>query len=180
MKPSFHMIAAITPDNGIGFNGRLLYKDPLDTAWFYNITLSHTVIMGRKTYQSIGHGGLPDRNNIVLSRSMRDVPGPCVTIVNSAHELIQLFEYDHFDPTEAYVIGGGRIYDLLMPYAKYLHLTTFLRGFDETVKPDTFFPTIDMNQWKLTSSVAITSPDTMDLNQSNTPYLRFETFKRKE
>lgn len=173
MNSGFHMIAAATPDGGIGRNGKLILKDPLDMAWFYNITLGHTVIMGRKTYESIGPDGLVNRQNIVLSTTLGEAPNPDVIVVDSVKDLLWLFLHENYTADDAYVIGGGMIYRLLMPYAKYIHLTTFLRPLGDTPTPDTYFPKIDMDQWRLTSSVS-TAGSTPE------PYLRFETFVRKE
>ena len=163
---TLHAIAAVDGNNGIGHDNQLLFRDPMDMAWFYNITLGHTVIMGRKTYESMG-GPLPNRRNIVMS--MDDeyfAPGAEMARGYNALHLRLL------DVNNAYVIGGEQIYKLLLPCCDYIHLTTFHEV--PECEPNRFFPTIDENVWKICSSVV------GGTFGDGSVRLKFETFRRKD
>ena len=165
-KCTLHAIAAVDSGNGIGYDNRLLFKDPLDMAWFYNITLGHTVIMGRKTYESMG-GPLPNRRNIVMSMN-DEFDAPDAEVVHGCNGLhLRLTNVDN-----AYVIGGEQIYRLLLPCCDYIHLTTF-HEIPELV-PNRFFPAIDENVWKICSSVV------GGTFRDGSVRLKFETFRRKD
>jgi len=125
------LIAAIDKNNGIGRGNQLLIKIPDDLKRFKKLTTGHTVIMGHKTYESIGHA-LPDRTNIVLSRKVIELPG-CIVM----HSINQALDYAREQgETEAFVIGGGEIFKLSLPMADKLYLTIV----DAVYNADTFFP----------------------------------------
>ena len=149
MTNQFHMIAAVTPGNGIGCKGKLLVFNPVDMAWFHNITIGHTVVMGRKTFMSIERRALVERNIVVLSRSMEPRNYPNIKVFNSLYMFMQ--EYQSIS-NECYIIGGGIIYQEMMPFAKYLHLTMFPDYNPGITAPDAYFPTLD-NTWTKTMGV---------------------------
>lgn len=149
MTHQYHMIAAIVSGNGIGCKGKLLVTNPVDMAWFHNITLGHTVVMGRKTFMSIKRRALAGRNIVVLSRSMDPRNYPDIKVFNSIHMFMQ--EYQSMS-NECYIIGGDTIYQQMMPFAKYLHLTIFPDYEPGDVAPDAFFPTLD-STWTKTMGV---------------------------
>lgn len=129
-KSKISLIAAIASGNrALGKNNDLIYKIPEDLKRFKEITEGHVVIMGRKTFESIGRP-LPNRINIVISRDPNySVDG--VTVVHSLDEALQLAQGD-----EVFVIGGGQIYQEAIGKADKLYLTV-VEGSPEA---DTYFP----------------------------------------
>ena len=132
------IIVAINKNRGIGFGNKLLYWLPNDLKRFKALTTGHTIIMGRKTFDSLPKGALPNRRNIVLSRSERQFPG-----AECFHSLEEALTHCHTDE-DIYIIGGVSLYKEALPMADRLCVTEIE---DDTVQADTFFPTID-NGWK--------------------------------
>ena len=132
------IIVAINKNRGIGFENKLLYWLPNDLKRFKALTTGHTIIMGRKTFESLPKGALPNRRNIVLSRSERQFPGAeCFHSLQAA--------LSHCKPAEdIYIIGGASLYEEALPVAHRLCITEID---DDTVQADTFFPAIDAS-WK--------------------------------
>ncbi len=122
---------------GIGRNNQLLAHLPNDLKWFKKTTLDHTVIMGRRTYESIGKA-LPRRRNIVLSRNLSSLPDAQV-----AHSLEQVMQIINTQE-ENFIIGGAQIYRLFLPITDKLYITHI----HASLKADTFFPEIDMDKWQ--------------------------------
>lgn len=128
-------IAAIDQQNGLGRNGTLLVKLPMDLQRFKRLTIHGSVLMGRKTYESIGHR-LPDRENIILTRQQKlEIPG-CICINN-------LEEVSH---RPLFLIGGADIFNLYLPLCNTLHLTHIHHTFEGT---DVFFPRINPDDWSI-------------------------------
>jgi dihydrofolate reductase len=136
---SFSIIVAMDENRGIGKNNQLLVYLPNDLKWFKQHTIGHTVIMGRKTFESLPNGPLPKRRNIVFSRKIKDIPG--VIVVNSLEQLMQIIDNEE----ENFVIGGAQIFKLFLPITDKLYITKIHHVFDA----DTFFPEIDWKQWRL-------------------------------
>jgi dihydrofolate reductase len=130
------IIAAVAKDRAIGYQNKLIYWLPNDLKRFKALTTGHTIIMGRNTFLSLPKGALPNRRNIVLSRTQKDFPG-CDTYASLKEALT------HCTPEEdVYVIGGASVYRQAMPLADRLFLTEI----DDTpAKADTFFP--DYSEW---------------------------------
>ncbi len=143
------LIAAIGQNNEIGKAGKLLWSLPADMRHFKETTSGHAVIMGRKTFESIGRP-LPDRENIVVTRDAAYyVPG--VTVVHSLDEALRfaaLEQGKHFEEkqeeTEVFVIGGGELYKEAIARAQKLYIT-HVRAADP--EADAFFPAIGPD-WK--------------------------------
>jgi dihydrofolate reductase len=133
------LIAAIENNNGIGYQGKLLWHLPADMTFFRSKTIGHPVLMGRKTFESIGKP-LKNRENIVITRQKIEIPG--VKIIHNLDELALI-------PDEIMVLGGGEIYQLCLPYAKRILLTEV----DASLSADTFFPEFDKNIFKCESEV---------------------------
>lgn len=134
-KPTISIISAIAKNRAIGKNNQLLWDIPEDLAHFKEKTLGHPVIMGERTYHSIGRP-LPQRANIVLS----DKPDLKIDGVHIAHSLEEAFALAaSFDKEEIFVIGGGMVYKSALPYADKLYLT-FVEG---EYDADVFFPEYD-------------------------------------
>jgi len=111
------LVAAASDNNVIGINGALPWRMPADMKFFKNLTLGHTVIMGRKTYESMGKP-LPGRKNIIITRNNFFKADGC-TVFNSLEQAFTMFA----DENEVFVIGGAEIYRLALPLANKIYLT---------------------------------------------------------
>ena len=139
------MIAAIVAvDNnfGIGFNGELLERIPDDLKRFKQLTDDSTVVMGRKTWDSLPKKPLPNRFNIIVTS--QEVDDNDIDIKHSSMEEVKSFlELDLGIPV--FIIGGGMIYRELLPYCQEVYLTRILKDHDNV---DTYFPNLDeMEEW---------------------------------
>ena len=134
------IIVAKAKNNTIGKNNQLLWQLSGDLKRFEEITTGHTIIMGRKTFESLGRV-LPNRKHIIFSQNPDfKVDDPNVEIV---HSMLQIQEYIENDE-ENFVIGGAMIYNLLMPYVTKMYVTQI----DKEFEGDAFFPRIDEEKWK--------------------------------
>ncbi len=123
------IIAALGKNRVLGKDNELLWRIPDDLKRFKELTTGHPIIMGSKTYESIGKP-LPNRTNIVLTKDS-DYEAPGTIVVHSLEEAFEKAENE-----EIFVIGGGQIYALALPYADKLYLTLI----DDKKEGDTFFP----------------------------------------
>lgn len=132
------IIVAMAENRAIGFCNQLLYHIPEDMKRFKALTIGHTVVMGRKTYDSLPGGALPKRRNIVLSRTAKHIKG--CDVYASLEEALRSCS----DDEEVFVMGGERIYRRALPMAHRIYLTLI-----ESIPPqaDAFFPQISMRQW---------------------------------
>lgn len=134
------IIVAKAKNNTIGKDNKLLWHISDDLRRFEELTTGHVIIMGRKTFESLGRV-LPNRKHIVFSQNPDfKVNDENVEIV---HSMLQLQEYIE-DEKENFVIGGAMIYNLLMPYVKKMYVTEI----DKDFEGDTFFPRINDEIWK--------------------------------
>jgi len=134
-------IVAVAKNNVMGRDNDIPWYLPADLKYFKSTTLNHHIIMGRKTFQSIGRP-LPKRTNVVISRQAFFIATGCIT-TQSIEQALEL-AYDNGEE-EAFIIGGGEIYNLSMPFWDRLYLTEV----DLEVKDgDTFFPEINFSEWK--------------------------------
>ena len=139
-KDMINIIAAINNNGGIGKDNKLLYRIPNDMKRFKTLTTGHTVIMGRKTFESLPKGALPNRRNIVLSHRETSFEN-----AESFHSLRDALEACKSDE-EIFIIGGESLYKEAMPIADRLYITEI----DDTKKEaDAFFPDIDLQIWKV-------------------------------
>lgn len=136
------IIVAKANNNVIGTNNELPWKIKEDMTFFRNKTLNGTVVMGRRTFESIGKP-LKRRRNLVLSRGI-DIEHQDVTIVN-LNEVIQLAQSDE----EVFVIGGAEVYSLLLPWCTRAYITDIFLDVEDA---DAFFPQLDSSEWKLNPS----------------------------
>lgn len=141
------IISAIGKNNEIGKKNELLWSLPLDMKHFKETTSGHTIIMGQKTFESIGRP-LPNRRNIVITLD-KDFSFSNVEIVYSPEELISLLEKTQKENEEHFIIGGGMIYKLFIEKADKLYITHVNEEFKDA---DAFFPEIDMKTWEKTKS----------------------------
>jgi dihydrofolate reductase len=135
-------IVAIAENNVIGKDNKLIWHLPADLKFFKQTTLGHPIVMGRKTFDSIGKP-LPGRRNIVLTRN-RDFQHNGVEVYYSPEELMNHLS----DKEEVFVIGGAEVFRLLYPYTQKMVITRVHQSFEG----DIFFPEFDMTGWKKTWS----------------------------
>lgn len=136
-----HMIAAVDQAGGIGKGNDLLCHISADLKRFKQLTMGHTIIMGRKTFESLP-GVLPGRPHWVLTHQQEyTVANPAVTIFHSLAELTQAMQSD----TDYFVIGGASLYKAFMPLADSLYLTEIYHTFTDA---DTFFPPFEQADWQ--------------------------------
>ena len=136
-------IVAVSQSWGIGKGGDLLFRLPSDLRRFKAMTTGHTVIMGRKTLDSLPGGkGLPHRRNLVLSRQSDFAPDRA-EVLHSVEDILKTAEDD------AFVIGGQQVYEQLLPYCARVHVTKVLSD----PEADAFFPDLDkLPGWKVASA----------------------------
>lgn len=137
------IVVAMASNNAIGKDNQLLWHITEDLKFFKALTQGGTVIMGRKTYESIGRP-LPNRRNIVVSRKASHIDDR-VELYHSLEEAFQAASSDE----RIFIIGGGEIYQQALSFADTLHVTLVSKSYEA----DTFFPTINNNEWKETERV---------------------------
>ena len=148
------LISALAPNRSIGHSDSLPWKLPRDMRFFRRMTMGHVVLMGRKTFESLGCRPLPKRVNVILTTS-KTYSNPSVLVARSIDEAIDIAKA-HSRRERLFVIGGGSVYDQMAVWADELYLTqiqsrdpkqAFL--FDEEFYGDTFFPRITRSRWEL-------------------------------
>lgn len=135
------LIAAAAENQALGKNNELCWHLPDDFKRFKQLTSGHHIIMGRKTFESFPKP-LPNRTHIVISRQENYRPDGCI-VTDSIEKAIAIAPKDE----DIYIIGGGEIYNLALPFADKIELTRVHDVFDA----DAFFPEIDKNEWYLTT-----------------------------
>lgn len=134
------LIAAAAENNALGKDNELLWHLPDDFKHFKDLTSHHFIIMGRKTFESFPKP-LPNRTHIIITRQEEyDAPASCI-VVNSLEKALDLVT----EQEESFIIGGGEIYHLALPFADKIELTRV----HTTVEADAFFPTFDEKEWDL-------------------------------
>ncbi len=134
------IVVAKAKNNIIGKDNHIVWNIPADKKRFKELTEGHTIIMGRKTFESLGKV-LPNRKHIVFTQNPDfKVNDENVEIV---HSLLQIQEYMECDE-ECFIIGGATIYNFLMPYVEKMYVTQINKDFEG----DSFFPRIDEEKWK--------------------------------
>jgi dihydrofolate reductase len=141
MSPKISIIVAVDKNNGIGRNGDQLAYISGDLKRFKALTTGHAIIMGRKTFEALPKGALPNRRNVVITRRKDYKPEGC-DVYNSIEDALKSSSGNE----ELFVIGGGEIYKAFLPYADKIYFTLIDHEFDGV---DTFFPGIDKSDWKV-------------------------------
>lgn len=142
------LIVAIAQNNVIGGDNKLLWHISDDLKRFKKITSGNTIVMGRKTFESLPRV-LPNRKHIILTRDKNyTVDNPSVEVIHNINDIINNFKNS---PVEVFIIGGGQIYNEFLPYADKLYLTKVLKDFEG----DTSFPHVDENEWSVDYSSEI-------------------------
>lgn len=139
-------IAAVDRNGGIGRQGKLLCHMPADMQHFKAITMGYPIIMGRKTFESFPKGPLPGRLNIILTRNKNYNPPHGAAVCHNVNDAIELAAKENKEL--CFVIGGGQIYADFVNLYDELFLTRIEAQF---IDADTFFPSIDMESWKIAS-----------------------------
>jgi dihydrofolate reductase len=142
------LIAAITDNFVIGAGGDMPWHLPADLAHFKKVTSGNTIVMGRRTWESIGRA-LPNRLNIVLTRQ-KDFVAECATVIHSLEELCTVETRGVL-----FIIGGGELYKNAINVVDKLHITRI----HTTLEGDTFFPQIDKSIWTCEESVRYPKDD---------------------
>ncbi|KEQ28861.1 dihydrofolate reductase [Pedobacter antarcticus] len=148
------IVVAMATNRAIGKDNKLLWHLPADLKHFKSLTSGHTVIMGRKTYDSIGKP-LPNRRNIVISRQ-QDLEIPGIEVVSCLEDATALCNSEE----EVFIIGGAQIYTAALAVTGKLEITIVEGDFEA----DTFFPETDPAQWKEVSRTAFPADEKNQLN----------------
>lgn len=130
MQTKWSLIVAMDPNYVIGNNNTIPWHIPNDFKWFKKCTLNSNIVMGRKTWESIGAKPLPKRNHYILSRTLPDPNLQGVTVLKSFQELLSL------NPDNLFIIGGAEIYKVALPYCNVAYISHIRKSY----YGDTFFP----------------------------------------
>jgi len=165
--PAIALVVAMDRNRVIGADGGMPWHIPGDLRWFKRQTIDKPILMGRRTFESIGRA-LPKRRNMVLTRqpdSLRDQPGAAdIELVSDLDDAISRAANE----PELMIIGGAQIYALALPRATRLIVTRI----EHEYTGDTFFPEVDWANWSLTDEQIVAADD-------ETPTHRFMTWDRK-
>ena len=166
------LIVAVAQNGAIGRNNGLLWHIPEDLKYFKSTTTGHPVVMGRKTYESIGRP-LPGRRNIVLTRGDMEIPAiknPQTTSMEVVHSLDEVYEIAK-EGEEFFVMGGGMLYNATFANADRLYLTKIYAAAEDA---DTFFPEVKDDEWE------IEKEGEMLHDEENGIDFKFMVYKRKK
>ena len=166
------LIVAVAQNNAIGRNNELLWHISEDLKYFKSTTTGHPVIMGRKTYESIGRP-LPGRRNIVLTRGEMEIPpvkNPQTTSMEVVNSLEQVYEIASGEG-EFFVMGGGMLYNETFGKADYLYLTKIYATAEDA---DTFFPEVKESEWDVVRESELMHDEENDID------FKFIVYKRKK
>ena len=156
------LIVAMSEDRVIGRDGTMPWRLSADLRRFKQITMGHHMLMGRKTFDSIGRA-LPGRTTVVISRSAT-YDDPNIRVARSLDEAIEIAAND----SEVFVVGGAQIYNLALPQVDRIYLTRV----HATIEGDTFFPKVDWDAWKLFESEKHEADEKNDFDVSFLTYDR--------
>ena len=156
------IIAAIAENNALGKDNQLIWHLPADLNSFKKVTLNHHIIMGRKTFESLGKP-LPNRTTIIITRNKNYKVDNCI-VVNSLQEAIEAAKSDE----NPYILGGAEIYKQALEIADKLDLTFVHHKFEA----DAFFPNIDLNIWKEATREDFETDENNKYNYSFVTYLK--------
>ena len=138
------LIAAAAKNNELGKDNGMIWHLPDDFKRFKKLTSDHYIIMGRRTFDSLDKP-LPNRTNVVITRN-KNYKKEGATVVHTMEEALEISEGD----SQPFIIGGGEIYKMGLPFADKIELTRVHGTFDDA---DTFFPEFSKEEWKLISEV---------------------------
>lgn len=156
------IIAAVASNNALGKDNQLIWHLPADLKRFKKVTLGHHIIMGRKTFESLGKP-LPKRTTIIITRNKEYKQQGCI-VVNSLEQAIEAAKTDE----NPYILGGAEIYKQAIKIADKLDLTLV----DQSFEADAFFPEIDTTIWKEATREDFKADENNNYNFSFISYLR--------
>lgn len=156
------IIAAIAENNALGKDNQLIWHLPADLKRFKQVTLNHHIIMGRKTFESLGKP-LPNRTSIIITRNKNYTAKGCI-VVHTLDEALKAAACD----ANPYILGGAEIYKQAIDIADKLDLTFVHHNFEA----DAFFPKIDTSKWKETSRQHYKADEKNKYDYSFVSYLR--------
>ena len=157
------IIVAIAENLAIGLNNQLLWHIPDDLKRFKRLTSGHTVVMGKRTYESLPRRPLPNRRNLVITDLAGEQIDGC-TMAYSIEDAVRKMDA----AAENFIIGGGSVYKQFLPYASRLYITWVHKSFEA----DTFFPEIKKEEWQLVSEENIPDGGEADFGYSYCIYER--------
>ena len=158
---NINIIAAVAQNRAIGFENKLLYWLPNDLKRFKSLTTGHTIIMGRRTFESLPKGALPNRRNIVLSKTQAKLEG--CEVFSSLNEALANCQQNE----DIYIIGGAHVYEQAITKANRLCLTEIE---DTPEQADVFFPPYE--NWKEVSREAHEKDEKHQYNYAFVDYVR--------
>ncbi len=138
--PKISIVAALADDFAIGYKKKLPWNLPADMKHFKNLTTGHTVVMGKRTFESLPNGPLPNRTNIVLTTMLSEGVVEGYFEADSLEDALELCS----NAEQVFVIGGAAVYQQCMDSVDSMYLTWVHGDF----KADTYFPEIDFSKWK--------------------------------
>ncbi len=157
------LIAAAAENNALGKNNEMLWHLPDDFKHFKNLTSNHYIVMGRKTFESFPKP-LPNRTHIIITRQADyKAPEGCI-VVTSLEDAFSIVK----DEAEVFVIGGGEIYKLALPFADRIELTRV----HTNLEADAFFPEFSLDEWKLKKE------EFHDIDEKHQYTFTFQTFEK--
>jgi dihydrofolate reductase len=136
-------IFAMDEARGFGKDNKMPWYLPADFAYFKRMTLEHTVLMGRKTFESMGSKPLPKRHNVIMTRDENFSPEGC-DVVHSVEEALRRFSGGSWESKELFVIGGVEVFHMFMPHVERMYVTEIAHTFEV----DTHFPLILDIEWR--------------------------------
>lgn len=160
------IVAAIADNNAIGKNKQLLWHMPFDMKRFKDLTTGHAVIMGRKTFESLPKGALPNRKNVILTTLPEAGFVDCFAC-ESIHDALDLCEQED----EIFMIGGAMVYKQALEFADKMYITRVHHVFEDA---DTFFPAINYDEWEKVEEV------NYPIDEKHIYPYTFQTYIRKE
>lgn len=159
------ILVAVAKNGAIGKDNDLIWYLSDDLKRFKALTTGHTIIMGRKTFESLPKGALPNRTNVVLTKD-KSKSFPNCLMLHSVEEIIEKYAED---AEEHFIIGGGQLYADLLPYANRIYLTRVHHCFEA----DVFFPEINQEGW------IVESEEKHSVSEKNEYAFSFINLKRK-
>ncbi len=150
------LIVAMANNRAIGLHNKMPWHLSSDLKKFKQITMGSPILMGRKTFESIGRP-LPGRTNIIVSRNSEYTQSGCVVFNSIKEAIASCQQYD-----EIFVIGGAKFYEAMLPVADKLYLTQINKTFDA----DTFFPVINRDEWSEIAREDISDDPSVDFSYS--------------
>ena len=162
VKSELTIIAAVSTNNVIGFNNKLIWNIPNDLKRFKELTLGHSVIMGRKTFESLPNP-LPKRRNIIITKN-KDYSRDGIEVTSNIEDAIDLCKSD----SQPFIIGGGEIYSQTIEIVDKIELTRVYKDY----QGDAFFPDIPRDKFELTNELVNYLDDDSSTKYSFLTYIR--------